>query len=333
MTEDDRRAARPTERPTQGDPAAELALYRLIVENVADVIVRGDAAFRRTYVSPAVREVLGYEPAELVGGCGFDLVHPDDHGRVQASLAELGPSNPRLAFMFRMQRKDESYIWIGASYRHLPDDNGVLAVLRDITKYKAVEGALAEANEKLADANLALQALAHRDGLTGLANRRCFDIQLAEEFRRARRHETPLALALLDVDDFKNFNDRYGHVAGDDCLCRISRAIEGVLRRPGDLAARYGGEEIAVVLPSTDETGAVAIAGQMRDAVVALRIEHLGSLHGIATVSVGISALMSPDDCDQPGDLLAAADRALYQAKLAGRNNVRVAPTLRAVRA
>jgi diguanylate cyclase (GGDEF)-like protein/PAS domain S-box-containing protein len=333
MNEDDRRPAQSTQPPSFGDPAAELALYRLIVENVADIIVRGDSAFRRTYVSPAVREILGYEPAELIGGNGLELVHPDDRGRVQASLAGLGPSHPRLAFMFRMRRKDESYIWIGASYRHLSEDNGVLAVLRDITKYKAVEGALAESNEKLADANLALQALAHRDGLTGLANRRCFDIQLAEEFRRARRQELPLALALLDVDDFKMFNDRYGHVAGDDCLCRISRAIEGVLRRPGDLAARYGGEEIAVLLPATDEVGATAIAGQMREAVAALGIEHLGSVHGIATVSAGISALASSDDCDLPADLVAAADRALYQAKLAGRNKVRVAPMLRAVRA
>jgi diguanylate cyclase (GGDEF)-like protein/PAS domain S-box-containing protein len=322
MNKDDRRSARLDDSPSRGDPAAELALYRQIVENVADIIVRGDLGFRRTYVSPAAREILGYEPAELIGGSGLELVHPDDRARVQASIAQLGPSHPRLAFMFRMRRKDDSYIWIGASYRHLPEDGGVMAVLRDVTKYKAVEAALADANEKLADANLALQALVNRDGLTGLANRRCFDARLAEEFRRASRQELPLALVLLDVDDFKLFNDRYGHLAGDDCLCRISRAIEGVLRRPGDLAARYGGEEIAVLLPATDDAGAMQLAEQIRVAVAALGIEHLGGATGVVTVSAGVSALVPSAEGDLPADLVAAADRALYRAKLAGRNRV-----------
>ncbi len=309
------------------DPAAELALYRLIVENVADIIVRGDSAFRRTFVSPAVREILGYEPAELIGGGGFDLVHPDDRGRVHATLHELGPANPRLAFMFRMCRKDGSYVWIGATYRHLPGDNGVLAVLRDITKYKDFEVALAEANEKLADANLALQALVNRDGLTGLANRRCFDEHLAEEFRRAARQAQPLALVLFDVDGFKLFNDRYGHVAGDNCLRRICGVVQDALRRPGDLAARYGGEEIAAVLPATDESGALQMAEQIRTAVAALGTEHMGSVHGVVTISAGVSALL-PNEEDDPADLVNAADRALYQAKLAGRNRVCVAPPL-----
>jgi diguanylate cyclase (GGDEF)-like protein/PAS domain S-box-containing protein len=316
--------------PSAEDIAAELALYRLIVENVADVIVRAGVDFRRTYVSPSSREILGYEPAELIGGHGLDLVHPDDRGRVQAMLAELGPARPRLAFMFRMCRKDGSHVWIGASYRHLPADGGVLAVLRDVTKYKAVEAALAEANEKLADANLALQVLVNRDGLTGLANRRGFDAKLAEEFRRAGRLGQPLALVLVDVDSFKQFNDRYGHLAGDDCLRRICAAVQAVLRRPGDLAARYGGEEIAVLLPATDETGAQVIAEHMRATVAALAIEHLDSGCGTITISAGIGCLVPGAD-DRPAALIEAADRALYQAKLAGRNRVCAAAPIRAM--
>ncbi len=323
MTPDYQRHVPSTEAPSAGDLVAELALYRLIVENVADVIVRGDAALRRSYVSPSVREVLGYEPAELIGGSGYELVHPDDRGRVQAAMRELGASQPRMAFLFRMRRKDERYIWIGATYRHLPEDGGVLAVLRDITKYKEFEEELAEANEKLADANLTLQSLVDRDGLTGLANRRCFDARLAEEFRRGCRQTLPLALVLLDVDFFKLFNDRYGHLAGDECLCRIARAIEGAACRPGDLAARYGGEEIAVLLPATDETGARIIAEQMRAAVAALAVAHGDSPHGVATVSAGVAALDPPRAKDVPADLIKAADQALYEAKLAGRNIVR----------
>jgi diguanylate cyclase (GGDEF)-like protein/PAS domain S-box-containing protein len=324
MNEDGGHSVLPIALSAGGDPATEPPLYRLIVENVADVIVLGDAAHRRIYVSPTVREILGYEPAELIGGHGLDLVHPDDRGRVQAALADLGPSHPRLAFMFRMRRKNGSYVWIGGSYRHLPEYGGVLSVLRDITKYKQVEDALAEANEKLADANLALQALVNRDGLTGLANRRCFDDQLAEEFRRAARQQLPLALVLLDVDGFKLFNDRYGHLAGDDCLRRIC----GVLRRPGDLAARYGGEEIAVLLPATDDRGAVLIAEQIRSTVGGLGIAHLDSANGMVTISAGAS-FMIPGGDDEPAGLIQAADRALYQAKQAGRNRVHVAPPIR----
>jgi diguanylate cyclase (GGDEF)-like protein len=201
-------------------------------------------------------------------------------------------------------------------------------VLRDITKYKDVEGALAEANEKLADANLALQALVNRDGLTGLANRRCFDAQLAEEFRRAGRQGLPVALVLLDVDGFKLFNDRYGHLAGDECLRRICGAVEGVLHRPGDLAARYGGEELAVLLPATDETGALLIAEQLRSAVGALGIPHLDSASGTVTISAGASVIIPGCD-DEPADLIHAADRALYRAKQAGRNRAQVALPIR----
>jgi diguanylate cyclase (GGDEF)-like protein len=233
--------------------------------------------------------------------------------------------------MFRMRRKDHNYIWIGASYRYLLEDGGVLAVLRDITKYKHVEGALAEANEKLADANLALQALVNRDGLTGLTNRRGFDARLAEEFRRAARQGMPLALALMDVDAFQQFNDRYGHLAGDDCLRRISDTVAAALHRPGDLAARYGGEEMVLLLPATGEAGALAIAERMRARVAALGIVHDASAHGFVTLSAGVAAMIPVSDGDGadedgPDALIEAADRALYAAKTAGRNVVRAAP-------
>ncbi len=308
------------------DAAAQLALYRLMVENVADLITRGDRSLRRTYVSPAARDMLGFEPAELLGQIGYDLVHPDDRGRVRATIRKLGPAHPQLDLDFRMHRKDGACIWVEARYRHIPEDGGVLAVLRDITARKIAEERLADANEKLADANLALQTLVNRDGLTGLANRRCFDMQLAEEFHRAARQNQPLALLIIDVDSFKAFNDHYGHLPGDDCLRRICAAVRAVLRRPGDLAARYGGEEIAVVLPATDEAGALRVAERMRTAIATLAIEHRGCALGIVSISVGASALVPSANADRPVDLIVAADRALYQAKLAGRNQVRAVP-------
>jgi len=312
----------PPQPHTPTDDAAQAALYRLVVENAMDLIVRGDANDNRVFVSPSSQEILGYAPEELIGRHGFTLVHPDDLARVDKIFHTVGPAKPRVDATFRMRRKDGSYIWVEACYRYLPCDGGRLAILRDITKRKRVEDMLAEANEKLEAANLVLQRLAQQDGLTGLANRRHFDELLEAEFRRAVRQELPIALVLLDVDHFKSFNDCYGHLAGDACLRSISRAVADVLRRPGDLAARFGGEEIGVILPATDASGAVAIAEKMRLAVSALCVAHLGSRTGFATISAGVSAII-PFEADTASALVAEADRALYRAKAEGRNTVR----------
>jgi diguanylate cyclase (GGDEF)-like protein len=174
----------------------------------------------------------------------------------------------------------------------------------------------------VANANRTLAILATRDGLTGLANRRHFDTFLEAAFDHAQRLLAPVALILLDVDFFKKYNDRYGHQAGDECLRQVSRAAGSVLLRPGDLIARYGGEEIVVVLPGTDEGGAELVAERMRAAVEALRIEHLDSPHGVVTVSVGFSAIIPGRLEDTAAQLLGAADAALYRAKQSGRNRV-----------
>jgi diguanylate cyclase (GGDEF)-like protein/PAS domain S-box-containing protein len=316
--------------PPGDDAEAALTLYRIILDNVADVVVRGDRMLKRSYVSPAAREVLGYEPAELIGGCGLGLVHPDDLGRVEATIRKLSPEKPLLTMVFRMRRKDGSYVWVEGRYRHMPEDGGVLAVMRDITARKKAQDELADAYERLGEANLALQALANQDGLTGLANRRCFDARLAEEFARAMRQGLSLGLVMTDIDAFKRFNDRYGHLAGDDCLRRVGVAVGAALHRPGDIAARYGGEEIAVLLPAADEAGVARLAEQMRANVEALRIAHAGSEFGVVTISAGASVLNPPVPQDSRLELLAAADRALYQAKIGGRNRVRVSLPIRA---
>ena len=172
-------------------------------------------------------------------------------------------------------------------------------------------------------ANRAARFQALRDGLTGLANRRCFDRTIDKELRRAARSGQPLALIMMEIDRFKEFNDHYGHPAGDASLCAISAAVQGALRRPADMAARYGGEEIAVLLPETDITGAVQIVEEMRAAVQALAIRHEASPQGIVTHSAGVA-------CWRPGQppttawLVEVADAALYAAKANGRNTFTV---------
>jgi diguanylate cyclase (GGDEF)-like protein len=175
--------------------------------------------------------------------------------------------------------------------------------------------------------NEGLEVLARIDGLTGLANRRRFDEVLQQELRRARRQCEPVSLVLLDVDRFKSYNDRYGHPMGDECLRRIAGAVSGALWRPGDLAARYGGEEMAVVLPGTEIVGAVLIAERLRSAVAALAIEHADSDEGIATVSAGVASIVPLRGDETAATVTAAADAALYQAKRGGRNRVCAAGT------
>jgi diguanylate cyclase (GGDEF)-like protein len=164
-----------------------------------------------------------------------------------------------------------------------------------------------------------LRQMVFIDGLTGVANRRCFDDRLKTEWRRAARDGSPLALLMLDVDHFKRFNDRYGHQVGDDCLRRVASTIKSGLLRPGDLVARYGGEEFACILPGTDFEGALAVGAGIEHIVRGLQIEHADSdVSGTVTVSIGVSASLPERDTD-PSRLLALADAQLYRAKHSGR--------------
>jgi diguanylate cyclase (GGDEF)-like protein len=167
-----------------------------------------------------------------------------------------------------------------------------------------------------------LENLAFLDGLTGIANRRQFDQQLEKEWRRMMRRGASLALILIDIDHFKKFNDHYGHAAGDDCLRLVAHTIARVIKRPGDLAARYGGEEFAIILPETDEKGASIVAETMRLAVDTLKLPHAMSSAGDnITISLGVASDI-PDLNKNEKDLVNTADRALYHAKITGRNRV-----------
>jgi diguanylate cyclase (GGDEF)-like protein len=181
------------------------------------------------------------------------------------------------------------------------------------------------AGEALLELNQTLEKLALQDGLTGLANRRRFDIVLQDELSRATRSASSLALIMIDVDCFKKYNDIYGHLAGDDCLRQIGQVLKAAESRPGDLAARYGGEEFAMLLPSTDVQGALKVAEDIRRAIRALEIKHADNELGIVTASAGINALTPVYPADTVATLISAADQALYVAKASGRDRVEIA--------
>ncbi|NHZ60714.1 diguanylate cyclase [Massilia sp. CCM 8694] len=174
----------------------------------------------------------------------------------------------------------------------------------------------------LRDQALELRSQTFSDGLTGIANRRHFDVAMEKEMRRAKRSGTPLSLLMIDIDSFKPYNDHYGHQQGDDTLIKVAHALAAMLQRPADLIARYGGEEFAVILPEMTPEHSQVLAEKMRERIADLGIPHVKSeLTGYVTVSIGLAT----HALEHPGDiavLLGEADRALYMAKGAGRNRV-----------
>ena len=169
--------------------------------------------------------------------------------------------------------------------------------------------------------NRTLSTLAQRDGLTGIYNRRHFDETLDIEWRRARREQIPLALLLVDVDHFKQYNDEYGHLAGDECLKAVALCITRAVRRPADLVARYGGEEFAVILPNTDLAGCLKTGENVRASIAQLALLHRASQQGVLAVSIGATARLR-DFHGDPAALISLADECLYKAKRRGRNQV-----------
>lgn len=204
--------------------------------------------------------------------------------------------------------------WLSLRTR-VTEDQRVLALVSDITALKESEQSLRELAEQM-------KGLAETDSLTGLANRRSFDNALSREFNHALSSSRPLSLLLVDVDRFKRFNDTYGHMAGDECLRKVAGCISKAARRSSDLAARFGGEEFAILLPDTRADKAIAIADRLRQSIRDLAIQHEGSEFGSVTVSIGATVLSSQSLISNAAELVARADLALYQAKGAGRDCV-----------
>jgi len=198
----------------------------------------------------------------------------------------------------------------------------IFGVFADVTEQKKIEQELKDAHALSEYSNRALQEMAMQDSLTGLPNRRHFDAALAQEFKRAARDNAELSVIMIDLDHFKGFNDCYGHPAGDECLRRVAEAIASVPQRPADLVARYGGEELVILLPNTTAAGAAIVARLAGEAVRQLGIPHLRNPGRIVTVSCGVASFAPGMDPQVPVMLVERADQALYRAKLAGRNRV-----------
>lgn len=308
--------------------AAREAEFRLLAESSSDMISRFDANGIREYVSPSCRQVLGIEAEVLVGRSAFANMAPDVFAIVRpAADRMLSGQSQTEKFVTPHVKPSGERVWLETALSALPDPSGrlatrVVAVSRDVTRHKLEQDAL--------------DLLANSDELTGLANRRFFNSRFDQMVDAARQTETPLALLMIDADRFKFYNDNYGHAAGDECLRQIAGVIRSCVHRPTDVAARYGGEEMAVLLAATDAAGAAAVAEQIRASVEALAMPHeLNPPPGRVTVSIGTAVLAAggqaaanlgaADDADRglsAETLFSDADAALYKAKTRGRNRV-----------
>jgi diguanylate cyclase (GGDEF)-like protein/PAS domain S-box-containing protein len=288
------------------------AHYRLLANNIADIIILIDARSLLRYVSRSAEPVLGLRPKDLLGKSCFDLMHPDDRESVKSATARLKGIDSVSTVVFRHYRGDGTLAWVESKFKLAsepsdPARTEFLCVIRDVTERKRMEDELTQLNRRLTQ-------LAATDGLTGLTNRRTFDGFLRREYEACEE----IAVLLLDIDNFKGYNDTYGHQAGDRCLQAVAKAIGDATVNTSGLSARYGGEEFAVVLPNTTEDAALKVAESIRLTVRALGIPNTASSRGYITISVGVAA-RNRSTLDEAA-LVGEADTALYQAKRLGRN-------------
>nr|WP_249159177.1 diguanylate cyclase [Bradyrhizobium tropiciagri] len=288
------------------------ARYRLLADNIADVVILLDRDGRFLFVSQSVESMLGRKPDDLIGKPCFEFVHPDHLADVARATAELTNWTITKTVEFKTLRADGSEVWVeinfklaGAAEDHQAIE--VVGVLRDVTERRKME-------DELNALNIRLSELATTDGLTGLANRRSFDVALPREFRDRER----ISLIMLDIDHFKGFNDSQGHQAGDECLRRVAQVIADATDKTTALAARYGGEEFAIILPDVSEQDALKVAEAIRLTVRSLAIANPAARRGVISVSVGIAG-RTPAITEE-SELLRRADLALYEAKHAGRD-------------
>jgi diguanylate cyclase (GGDEF)-like protein/PAS domain S-box-containing protein len=288
------------------------AHYRLLADNIADIIILIDARSLLRYVSRSAESVLGLRPKDIVGKSCFDLVHPDDRESVKSATARINDLDSVSTVVFRHYRGDGTLAWVESKFKLAaetsdPARTEFLCVIRDVTERKRMEDELTQLNRRLTQ-------LAATDGLTGLTNRRTFDGFLRREYEA--RDE--IAVLLFDIDNFKGYNDTYGHQAGDRCLQAVAKAIGDATANTSGLSARYGGEEFAVVLPNTTEDEALKVAEAIRLTVRALGIPNTASSRGYITISAGVAA-RNRSTLDEAA-LVGEADTALYEAKRLGRN-------------
>lgn len=311
-----------TGAPGQGDvPQHLLHIMAQAIGQTLQGMILTDAAGTILYVNPAFSLSTGYGFDEVIGKNPSLLQSgkhdPDFYRSMWDAVSETGQWQGEI---WNRRKNGEIFVeWLNISAIRAQDGTVThyCAVFSDITERIQLEYRLKAENRKL-------EQLAMVDSLTGVANRRSFDISFRREWARGLRYIKPISVLLIDVDYFKTYNDLYGHQQGDEALRSVASVLRAGLQRSVDILARYGGEEFVAVLPDTDLEGAVLIGQTLRDNIASAKIPHKGSrISPYITVSIGCASMVPT--LDEPFEsLIQAADKALYAAKERGRNRVQI---------
>lgn len=271
------------------------------------------------YIGPQIESLLGWSrDSWSTANDWAERMHPDDRNWVVDYCISQSKSGTDHEADYRAMTKSGEYIWIRDVVHVVRREDGsvdsLIGFMFDISERKKTE-------EKVMRLQKELEELSYKDGLTGIANRRMFDSYMEVEWANAQRNNLPLSLILLDIDYFKQYNDRYGHIQGDHCLKRIGQLLGGAGMRARDFFARYGGEEFVLVLPETDAESARKVAERCSILIREEQIPHADSPEGLLTASMGIGTI-TPTQLDNPMSFLEQVDQKLYQAKQHGRNRI-----------
>ena len=302
------------------DFETDSAVYRTLLESTKAIPWKIDwHTLRFSYIGPQIEHLLGWSPASWVSVQDWaDRIHPDDRERVVNFCVAQSQAGVDHEADYRALTSDGGYVWIRDVVHVVRVDGEVEALVGfmfDISERKKNEDQLLRLQKEL-------EELSFKDDLTGIANRRMFNSILEREWAHARRSRTPLSLILLDIDYFKQYNDRYGHIQGDACLKRVARVLSTAAIRSTDFIARFGGEEFVLVLPDTDATAARHMAETCRRLILEQRIAHDQSqVSDWLTASIGTGTIVPAADLE-PVAFLECVDKRLYEAKSQGRNRV-----------
>ena len=294
-------------------------VYKTLLESTKAIPWKIElATMTFSYIGPQIEPLLGWSRESWISAQDWAMrIHEEDREQVVNFCIAQSQAGIDHEADYRALTKDGKHIWIRDVVHVVRNEDGspnsLVGFMFDISERKQIE-------EQLVRLQKEFEELSFKDGLTGVANRRMFDSVLEAEWVNARRCNQPLSLVMLDIDYFKQYNDHYGHIQGDDCLKRVAEVLSSAATRSRDFFARYGGEEFVLVLPETDSEAAHKIAERCRNLIFKEQIAHEKSTVGqILTISLGIGTIV-PTHKDDPKSFIQRVDRQLYLAKERGRN-------------
>ncbi|MFJ3054678.1 GGDEF domain-containing protein [Herbaspirillum sp. NPDC087042] len=299
------------------------AVYKTLLESTKAIPWKIDwSTMQFAYIGPQIEHLLGWTPESWKSAEDWAMrIHAEDREAVVNFCIAQSKAGADHEADYRALTRDGEHIWIRDVVHVVRNDDGspnsLIGFMFDITERKKTEARLIELQKEL-------EALSYRDGLTNVANRRMFDSALEVEWANAVRTQSSLSLIMLDIDFFKQYNDHYGHIAGDACLKQVAAVLSEAASRPKDFFARYGGEEFVLILPECDDKTALQVAQRCRKLVVDAALPHEKSqVADTITISLGVHTI-TPSPMDQRMSFLEQADRRLYKAKQLGRNCIAV---------